>query len=232
MEQGTDGAFELILEAEAASCRGQSHERNEDAYLVDIEGGLFAVADGMGGHRDGHVASNAVMSVLSQTLVVAASLEEKIETATRAIESVNASLYAQSRSSPGMDISGSTAVALIVAERYACCLWAGDSRLYLFRKNNLFLVSEDHGDHGGALTRAVGSAATLEVDRRIVEVKDGDIFLLCSDGLLKGIDEGEIVELLGQTGAAPADRLLAKAIAGGSSDDITLVLVWVGLRDE
>ena len=221
----------VILEAEAATRRSPNHEHNEDAYLVSLEGGLFVVADGMGGHRDGHVASNAVVSVLGQTLRTELSFEQRIETATRAIEGVSATLDAQSRASPGLDISGSTAVALIVGDAYACCLWVGDSRLYLFRDDQLYLVSEDHADEYGVLTRAVGSTAAVEVDRRILEICDGDIFLLCSDGLLKGMEEGALAELLASTGEAPADRLLAKSIAGGSNDDITVIVVWVAVDD-
>jgi serine/threonine protein phosphatase PrpC len=221
----------VILEAEAATRRSPNHEHNEDAYLVSLEGGLFVVADGMGGHRDGHVASNAVVSVLGQTLQAELSFEQKIETAKRAIEGVSATLDAQSHASPDLDISGSTVLALIISDAYACCLWVGDSRLYLFRDDQLYLVSEDHADEDGVLTRAVGSAATIEVDRRILEISDGDIFLLCSDGLLKGMDEVALADLLASTGEAPADRLLAKSIAGGSNDDITVVIVWVGFDD-
>lgn len=232
MEPILSPSQDIPLEAEVATCRGVTHERNEDAYVVHIEGGLFAIADGMGGHRDGHVASAAIVSVLEKTLAPDAPFEEKIETATRAIESVNASLYAQSRSNPDLDISGSTAVSLIVGEDYACCLWVGDSRLYLFRQGHLFLVSEDHAGPDGALLRAVGSAQTVEVDRRIMEIVEDDLFLLCSDGLLKGMNEDGLAELLSEIGEAPADRLLAKSIVGGSGDDITVILVWVGLRDD
>jgi len=231
METESEALPELVLEAEAATRRGSRHERNEDAYLVNIDGGLFVIADGMGGHRDGHVASNAITSMLQRTFVAEAPLEEKITTATRAIENVNATLQAQSFEVPDRDISGSTVVALILGENYACCLWAGDSRLYLFRRKHLFLVSEDHADEDGVLTKAVGSAPSLELDRRVLQVEDGDIFLLCSDGLLKGIGEADLAEVLGRIGEAPADRLLAKAIAGGSADDITFILIWIGLRE-
>lgn len=184
------------------------------------------------GHRDGHVASNAIVSVLKQTLDLAGSFEDKIESATRAIESVNATLHAQSTNDPNLDICGTTVLSLIIDDGYACCLWAGGSRLYLFRDEQLYMVSEDHAEAGGMLTRAVGSAATLEVDRRIVKFQDGDTFLLCSDGLLKGMDETEMADMLRRTGEALADRMLARSIAGGSSDDITAIRVWIGLRDE
>lgn len=227
MKEPVSPNSELVVDAEAATRRAPSHARNEDAFFADIAGGLFAIADGMGGHRDGHVASNAITSILGQTLDPSAAFETKIEAAARAISTVSGTLYAQSMSVPGMDISGSTVVSLIVGEGYGCCLWAGDSRLYLYRDEEIYLLSEDHVGAGGALTRAVGSAATLALDRRIIELRDGDIFMLCSDGLLKGIDEDGVAQMLAGAGDGLAERLLARAIAGGSGDDITLILVWV-----
>lgn len=217
------------LEAAAASRCGVSHTTNQDAFLVDVAGGFFAVADGMGGHRDGHIASNAVVSVLGRLLDPDARFEDKIDRATHALQRVNGTLHAQTRSEA--DISGSTIVTLIVDEGYACCLWAGDSRLYLYRDGDLHLLSQDHANGDGTLTRAIGSTSRLELERRIVEVRIGDVFLICSDGLQKGVEDNAIAALLGAPGEAPADRLLAKAVAGGSRDDITLVLVWV-LDDE
>ncbi|WP_172745986.1 PP2C family serine/threonine-protein phosphatase [Neorhizobium sp. T7_12] len=219
-----------IVEAEATTRRGYSHVHNEDAYMVSLDERLFAIADGMGGHRDGHIASRAVITSLQQRSA-ATSLEERIDNATHALEDANTTLFGESLANPAAGISGSTAVALLVGEDYACCLWVGDSRLYLMRNEKLYLISEDHAAEGGALTRAIGSSAKVDVDRRIVELADGDLFVLCSDGLLKGMGEDELVGILCDRRENAADRLLAKSIAGGSVDDITLVLVWV-LADE
>jgi serine/threonine protein phosphatase PrpC len=226
MEQAP-AATEFMLEAEAVTRRGLSHDTNDDAYLANIDCGVFCVADGMGGHRDGHVASNAVVSLLERTLDPTMPFEQKVENTTRAVESVNATLYAQVRENPALDISGTTFLSLIVGEGYACCLWVGDSRLYLFRGGNLYLVSEDHAGADGVLTRAVGSAAFVEVERRILEIVGGDVFLLCSDGLLKGLDEDDMADLLSGASETSAERLLAKSVVGGSADDITIILVWV-----
>lgn len=219
-----------IVEAEAATRRGNSHVHNEDAYMVNLGERLFAIADGMGGHRDGHVASRTVIAALEQR-AVAMSLETRIDNATRAVEEANAALFGQTLANPTLGISGSTAVTLLIGEDYACCLWVGDSRLYLIRKEQLYLISEDHATLDGALTRAVGSAARVEVERRIVELADGDLFLLCSDGLLKGMNEQELIAILCDGRENAADRLLAKSVAGGSADDITLILVWVLTHD-
>jgi serine/threonine protein phosphatase PrpC len=220
-------ADDIHIEAESATNRGRQHARNEDACHIDIESGLFTVADGMGGHRDGHRASAALIAALSTTTDPAATFENRIDIATIAIEAANRSLYEEHLAVPGSDIMGSTVVALILGDRHACCLWVGDSRLYLFRDHWLYLLSEDHAEDG-ALTRAVGSAATVQVDRRIVEYQHGDIFMLCSDGLLKGITEDEVAELLAGMRTIVAERLIAKAVAGGSNDDVTVVLVRTG----
>ncbi len=221
-----DASGDIHVDAESATSRGRQHARNQDAWHIDIESGLFAVADGMGGHRDGHVASAALMAALSAASDPSASFESRIDVATMAIETANRGLYEQHLATPGSDIMGSTVLALILGDRHACCLWVGDSRLYLFRNQWLYLLSEDHAE-GGALIRAVGSASTVQVERRIFERQDGDVFLLCSDGLLKGMGEDEVAELLLGGQDLLAERLIAKAIAGGSSDDITVILVRV-----
>ncbi|MCL6707129.1 protein phosphatase 2C domain-containing protein [Pseudomonas sp. R2.Fl] len=225
MIQPQDG--QPIVEAEAATRRGYSHAHNEDAYLVSLDAHVFAVADGMGGHRDGHKASSLVVSTLARDLDRPAGFEERITAANTAIEEANAILHNETIANPALGISGSTVVVLVVGEGYACCLWVGDSRLYLMRSGRLYLVSEDHSAESGALTRAVGSAGKVAVERRLVELSDGDVFLLCSDGLLKGMTEETLIDILAGGGENVADRLLAKSVAGGSADDITLVLVWV-----
>ncbi|MBR0558418.1 serine/threonine-protein phosphatase [Ciceribacter sp. L1K23] len=215
-----------IVDAEAASRRGYSHSFNEDAYMVSLDAHVFAVADGMGGHRDGHKASGLIVSMLAQNLEQPLPFEERIVAAQTAIEEANAALYNETIIDPTLGISGSTVVVLVVGEGYACCLWVGDSRLYLMRRGRLYLISDDHSAEGGALTRAVGSAGTVSVERRLVEIADGDVFVLCSDGLLKGMTEEIMIDILAAGGDSVADRLLAKAVAGGSTDDITLVVVW------
>ncbi|MBD8876706.1 PP2C family protein-serine/threonine phosphatase [Roseibium polysiphoniae] len=231
MESASPSQLKLTLEAEVATRRGPSHECNEDAYFIDLAQGVFVVADGMGGHRDGHLASNAIISEISAVQSSDVELEDRVRLLTSALEEVNGTLYSQSLALPGGDISGSTALCLLINSGYACCLWAGDSRLYLLRDNHLFLVSEDHTEESGMLTRAIGSAQDVEIDRRVLSIKEDDVFVLCSDGLLKGASEDELAEMLSQDEVGLADRLLAKSIVGGSKDDITLILVWVRSHD-
>lgn len=217
-----------VLDAEAASRRGTQHTVNEDGYLVLAERGIFCVADGMGGHRDGEGASRSLIQALDVAAAGEGGFEERIRGVETAILAVNEALHAPTRTVPGLDISGTTVVVLLVGDGYACCLWAGDSRLYLVRSGRLYLVSEDHVAAGGALTRAVGAGAHLVLDRRVIEIAEGDVFLLCTDGLLKGIGEDDMLALIGAPDGHPAERLIAKAVSGGSNDDITLVMAWIG----
>ncbi|GAA0783475.1 protein serine/threonine phosphatase 2C family protein [Roseibium denhamense] len=217
---------------EAVSRQGPRHIRNEDAFLVALDTGLFAVADGMGGHRDGHLASRSFVDEL-KTLKLdgAADIEEKLQRIDAAFHRVNERLFGSYLADPESDISGCTGLTLTLHENYAGCLWVGDSRLYLLRRGHLFLVSEDHSDTAGRLTRALGAAEDMDVERRIIRTEPGDTFVLCTDGLFKGADEELIANTLAEGSEGAADRLLARAIAGGTSDDITLVVAWVDFHE-
>lgn len=220
------------LDVEAVTRRGFSHVKNEDAYLVDVDRGLFAVSDGMGGHRDGDLASQAVVDALATVpFEPGQSLDQKLALVVRALVRVSNGLFADYLAAPEQDISGATALCVLVDGDYACCVWAGDSRLYLLRDHHLYLVSEDHSDNGGPLTRAIGAAEHIQIDRRLVTLEPNDVLILCTDGLLKGLDETELANMIEDGTAGLADRLLAKAMAGGSKDDITVVAVWTESDD-
>lgn len=218
----------LSVSAEATSLQGIRHERNQDSHLLDQPAGMFAVADGMGGHRDGHLASQAFVKDLARLeFANGDTLEDKLDRVEAVYHRVNKQLYASYLEDPALDISGSTALTLVIHEGLAACQWAGDSRLYLLRQGHLFLVSEDHSDDLGRLTRALGSNEDLSVDRRIFEILPADALVLCSDGLFKGASETTIADTLAEQGKGAADRLAEQALAGGSSDDITIVVVRI-----
>ena len=227
MEDPLDGHSGLVFEIEAATSRGTTHVRNEDSHCVDMDNALFAVADGMGGHRDGHMASSVIIAALEAGFDTDAGFEERVNAASAAIKQANDALHLNYLDNPGSDICGSTIVTLVLGEQHGCCLWAGDSRLYLFRDSQHYLLSDDHASSTGALTRAVGAARQLDVDRRVFQIFAGDVFVLCSDGLLKGFNEETLAAILEGEGAALAERLIAKSVAGGSTDDITVIVVSV-----
>jgi protein phosphatase len=232
----------------SAACThtGKVRAHNEDACLALPERGIWVVADGMGGHAQGDVASGAVVKSL-QALPDIPDIAELTTAATAALGSVNASLRerAASQTADG-GVIGSTVVALLARDHHVTCVWAGDSRIYLYRDGELRALTRDHSlveelvlrgelkpEHAlshpeaNALTRAVGGEDRLEVDEVCVEAHPGDLFLLCSDGLTKELPQDAIAAVLrGTTGLQDAcDALVQETLARAARDNVTVVLV-------
>jgi protein phosphatase len=220
---------------------GLVRSRNEDALLERPARGLWAVADGMGGHAYGDVASSMVIAALD-TLPAAgpAGLRQAIAVALEQLRSVNARLRAEAAARQ-VPMMGSTVVVLLAYAGEAGYLWAGDSRIYLYRNGRLQQLTRDHSQaeefraRGGALradapvpngiTRALGAADTIDIEHGSLQVRDGDLFLLCSDGLSNPVSEQGITDALalGDCGAVVAE-LIAKALANGGRDNISVVV--------
>ncbi len=216
-----------LLRSEAVTRQGPNHPVNQDSHFADPACGLFTIADGMGGHRAGDAASQATVGAVAQLVnLPETSHDNQLAALEAAITQVNGDLYAAYLAAPDQDISGTTSLSLLISGPYASCLWAGDSRLYLLRQQHLFLISEDHADAAGRLTAAVGIGDALDFGRRTLEPMAGDIFILCTDGLLKGMDETTLANMAAEGTYGLADRLIARSVAGGSNDDITVITVW------
>jgi protein phosphatase len=221
---------------------GKVRKLNEDAVLDRPDIGLWAVADGMGGHEGGDRASRMVVDALA-SLSSPERLGDFVDAAVHELETVNARLHAEARHSAG-NISGSTVVALLVRGRHGVAVWAGDSRIYLFRNGSLHALSRDHsqveewvsngllerhqaGGHPGAnvITRAIGAADSVELDTTRFEILPNDIYLLCSDGLYNEVGEQAMSHTLGAGDCRhAAQQLLAMALAGEARDNISLVI--------
>jgi serine/threonine protein phosphatase PrpC len=224
---------------------GQTHvghvrEMNEDALLNRPDIGLWAIADGMGGHVSGDIASAAVVKALNEVSTFSSAYAFR-DAATRAVLSVNESLMAQG----GPAKSGSTIVALLAHDGHYACMWAGDSRAYLYRRGALRALTRDHsvvqdlvdagllapdqaGRHPQAnlITRAVGASNALDLDYVFGALNAGDRFLLCSDGLSSFVSDREIALALRRTPLETASQTLVDlALARGGRDNITVVLV-------
>lgn len=191
---------------------GMVRQVNEDSIMSNPEAGLWAVADGMGGYEAGDVASNMIATSLSE-LEKNEHLNTFIDEIEDKIIDANKRILEYSQIMHDGRILGSTIVSLLIKGQVGVCLWAGDSRLYLLRNNQLQQISRDHShvqeliDQGtiteeealthpdsNVITRAVGTSDELYVDISAFNVQLGDTFLLCSDGLYNAVDEIEIEE--------------------------------------
>ncbi|HET6470116.1 MAG TPA: protein phosphatase 2C domain-containing protein [Geminicoccaceae bacterium] len=222
---------------------GRVRRLNEDSHLCRPELGLWAVADGMGGHAHGDRASRLITDKLAAmpAPVDAPGLLRAVE---RELQDCNVELR---RTAGRHDVSGSTVVVLLAHGPHFAALWAGDSRLYRLRGGRLQQLTRDHSlvqelvEQGrigpeearfhplrNRITRAVGVDAALELEALQGSLAAGDLFLLCTDGLTGELEDDEIAARLGSNPPeAAAEALLAEALTRGARDNVTLVLVAV-----
>ena len=222
------------LLSRSESHTGYVRRRNEDAVLDLPDAGLWAVADGMGGHDRGDIASQAVVKAL-YALGAAGAGAALVARLPATLQRVNAELLAQARMLGDGHIIGSTLAALVLEEDNYHCFWAGDSRIYLWRDGGLRRLTRDHAEPsggaggetgGGALTRAVGADELLELDYAHGYVYEEDLFLLCSDGLTKMLNDGAIADLLAEESCEDACRaLIEAALQAGGRDNVSCVVV-------
>jgi serine/threonine protein phosphatase Stp1 len=204
------------IESWAKTHEGCVRDHNEDSYCVRERDGLWAVADGMGGHEGGEWASARLVEKLEEI-----ALPQDFESACEAI-----------------------VVLLVHDQRYAV-LWVGDSRAYVLRDGELIQLSRDHTQvqemvergimkaedaighpMGHILSRAVGVQEEVRVDRVVGEVVPGDIFLLSSDGLHGYVEEREIARALRGSPERAPDELVEMTLANGAPDNVTVIAVW------
>ena len=228
----------------AATHVGTVRTRNEDNYVNRPDLGIWAVADGAGGHQAGDVAARVVAEALSEVPSGLGAAELLSEVRLRIIHAHD-SIRAEAARRGGHAVLATTVVALLAHRSHYACLWAGDSRAYLLRGGRLSQVSHDHSlvqelvDAGAigpeealshpranVITRAVGADfTTLELDKITDRLRPGDRFLLCSDGVSKIVPEREIADLLAEGGVSPAERLIAAALDRNADDNITAVTI-------
>lgn len=216
---------------------GRLRPTNQDAFAELNDAGVWVVADGMGGYRDGDVASRMVCDSL-QGLSGEGTLEQAIEILRQRVSDVNRRLYEASVRRINPVVSGSTVAMLLVRRTSCAVLWAGDSRVYRWRQNRLTQLTTDHtwaaelnlqhpeeeADH--AITRAVGGESTLALDVRRDKVHLGDRFLLCSDGLTRELTDAQIATAMaGPDVGTCARKLIDATLRAGARDNVTVVVV-------
>lgn len=201
---------------------GHVRSRNEDALLARPERGVLAVADGLGGHAAGDVASMVAITSLDEAPLTAQSSEQDLRSAVAAAH--QAVLAAAEE--PGRAGMGTTLVLAVVGEGSARIVHVGDSRAYLLHPDGpVEALTRDHGMHG-YLTQALGLDRDVEPDVTEVETPDGSRLLLCTDGLTNMVDDDALADLLGRGDAQQAcDALVETALANGGIDNVTVVVV-------
>ena len=236
--------FAMNWTCSAATHTGHKRDNNEDAYLIKPELGIWAVADGMGGHRDGQEASQTIVQQLSE-LKPSPSYQKMKEQLRSCLTHVNYSLYHKGLTTAPYDVIGST-VALMLTHQQRCqLLWAGDSRIYLLRHRKFQQLSKDHSyvqklvDSGNLsiseaknhpkanmITKAIGINATVDVESASLEAEPGDRFLICSDGLYNELSDQEIVNFLKQPSIEKACKEMLKLVLSrDAKDNVTIVIV-------
>lgn len=223
---------------------GKVRKLNEDAMLEHSKAGLWAVADGMGGHSAGDKASQMIVKSLAK-ISSELPLDESIDEIENRMLDVNQQLLEMAQSSSKKITIGSTVIILIAYHNYCVYLWAGDSRLYRLRNNELRQITTDHSQvenyverglisreealvhpYGNMITRAIGASEKLFLDMDIQEIEKGDRYLLCSDGLTKHIFDIEFENILQETSAKKTcQRLIDLTLSRGANDNVTAIVV-------
>jgi PPM family protein phosphatase len=236
----------MTLKATARTDVGLRRRENEDRYALAPHLGLYLVADGMGGHSAGQVASQLAAEASLQAIETlegsGASLVEKLR---EAVASANQAIFASATDHPEYAGMGTTLVALLVDGERGALAHVGDSRAYRMRGGRLRLLTDDHSVVGEllrrreiseddarahpqrhVLTRALGVRSQVEPDLAELTPEPGDVFVLCSDGLTAHVEDGEIGEIVAE-GAdlqEACEHLVDLANDRGGEDNITVVL--------
>ena len=223
---------------------GTVRQRNEDAVLERAEIGLWAVADGAGGHERGDYASSRIVMALREVDTVLSGLA-LVEEVKGRLAGVNREVRARAATIGPNALIGSTVAVLLIGDNQSCCLWAGDSRLYRMRAGRLRQLTRDQShvqdlvDRGEILSEAaathpmanivtnlIGAFDRLVLEERHDQLEPGDILLLCSDGLSNTVRDAEMADILtGSSLAVTADRLVERALDRGARDNVSAVVV-------
>lgn len=237
----------MLLRSAASTHVGMRRQANEDRYAIVPELGLYLVADGMGGHQAGqvasHLAAEAAIRAIDALQGASVSLAERLR---HAVACANREIFTEAQNKAELEGMGTTFVGMLFAgDRLALC-HVGDSRAYLLRSGRLRGLTDDHSivgellrrheiseadalehPHRHVLTRALGVRPRTEPDLAEMTPQEGDVFILCSDGLTTHISDNEIAERVGSEDDLDlaAAGLVDSANRAGGQDNITVLLI-------
>jgi len=232
--------------ASALTDRGRKRPSNEDAFGLSIEHGVYVVCDGMGGAAAGEVASTLAVAEVMRFLTVRPGTSPLPIEAAEAVTIANEAIFSRSQRNQKLNGMGTTLVALLVEDRHAWMVNVGDSRGYRLRASHLEQITLDHSlveeqiragqmsreealrsPLKNVITRALGTQSVVTPDIFELETEPGDLFLLCSDGLVRELDDSVVESLLrlDLNLEEMCSRLVDAANEAGGHDNITCVLV-------
>ncbi len=251
---------QISINASGATHIGLVRSTNQDSYLIDEEMRLFIVADGMGGHAGGEIASNLCVNSISQYLRQQSNLfsstnerqhpDARISNAmANAINHASTKIYERALEEPSLRGMGTTATAVVVVDKFAYVAHVGDSRCYLLRRGFIYQVTNDHSlvseqvragiltkeeadlHHlRNVITRSVGYQEEEDADTTSLALEDGDILLLCSDGLHGKVNDKELSGILTNHQTAAPPVLIERANERGGEDNITAVTLQISFK--
>jgi len=244
----TESPVNFHIDSNGITHTGHVRTRNEDSYLVLPDQNLWVVADGMGGHHAGDFASQSITQNLG-LYKQAKSLEESILLLEENVIKTN-TIIRKKAGNLGKNMTiGATVVCAYIWQGFLFAFWAGDSRLYRFREEQLSRLTEDHSyveelvkmgkieakdaeTHPAAnvVLRAVGIDDTLHLDFEYFDLLDGDIFIICSDGLYKDLAEEKISPIIQDNKddmEKLAQSLLSSSLAAGGTDNTSIITIKV-----
>jgi serine/threonine protein phosphatase PrpC len=243
---------------------GMKRDHNEDSFLIREDLGLCVVADGMGGHAGGEMASSIAVRTIEDGVLAAKKLVEGgapheapvelnpvAKLISESVQKACFNIYKKAQERRELQGMGTTTIGFICHGRHVFVAHVGDSRAYLMRDGRILQLSEDHSlvneqlragliteaqakqsRFKNIITRSVGFEETVAVDVIAVEAREGDCYLLCSDGLANLVKDEEINEITGDNFLRQAPELLIDlANKRGGDDNVTVVLAYVDSLD-
>ena len=228
---------------------GSVRSQNQDNFFASDRSvgklpNLLLVADGMGGERAGKYASSAAVRIITDDLM-RSDEPEPVKAVKCAIEDANAKIFHEGESDPDKQGMGTTAVCSVISGKHLITANVGDSRLYVSSRDGLRQITRDHSfvdellrsgkvteteakNHPKKhyITRAVGAEEHIDIDFFDVELKKGDLVLLCSDGLTNMVQDYKIQEILRESGSVQDKALKLRdcAVSNGGEDNITIII--------
>lgn len=240
----------MKVHAQGATDVGCVRKNNQDSIYMNTESLVFIVADGMGGHAGGEIASQMVVDHFKNMKITdLPSKQEDVDIQIfldKNLNDASCEIYLRSIENPRLSEMGTTCSMVWIDQMKAHCAHAGDSRIYLLRNNFLYQLTDDHSlvagqlksgllsesqahDHllKNVITRSIGYRKEEHVDTFSQELHSGDQLLLCSDGLYNKVSNQKISSIIASDIDGKADVLIQLARDGGGDDNISVVIVTV-----